>query len=163
MSEEDYIEYNIFHMNHSKSFKKANFALKFVFPVGFTLLILLSHRALNSVFWIILIIGTVMTFIGLPKLIELSLKKRVRAMLHDGKNGDLFTEKEYVFDESGIKVESTNASNYYNWNSVTKFVESDQTFYIYVSSIQAIIIPKAYLLDRGQIDEFRDYISDFIK
>lgn len=83
----------------------------------------------------------------------------MQSILRDSKNGDLFIEKAYVFDASGIKSELQNASNYYNWNSVIHLVGRDQTFYMYVNSIQAIIIPKAYMNDRIHIDEFRAYIN----
>ncbi len=163
MTETDYIDYNIFHMNNSKSLKRANFALKFIFPIGFTLLIVMTESEFNAIYWTILVVGTIITFRLLPKFIDKSLKKRIQSMLDDGKNGDLFEEHDYYFDESGIKMESTNSTNLYKWNSVTKFVESETTFYIYVNSIQALIIPKYYLEDMKKIDGFREYINSMIE
>jgi hypothetical protein len=163
ISEEDFIDYNMFHIKHSKVVKRTKIGLSFVFPVGFTILGLLIDRPLSTSFWIILAIGTVGTYLWIPRLMDKTTQKRIRKMLNEGKNGELFDERTYAFDDQGIKVTSENSSNSYKWQSITRIAENETTFYLYVSSLQAILVPKRFLETQEQVDAFRTYIESFVK
>lgn len=163
ITEDDYIDFNVFHVNNSKSLRKRDLSLKVIFPIGFTLFVILSGNKFDEAYWAMLLLGSLLFIFLMPILVEKSVRQRTRAMLRDDHNGDLFNEADYLFDESGIKIESANSSSFIKWRSVSKILENEERFFIYVNSVQALIIPKAYLNNNDQIDEFREYIKSLIE
>lgn len=162
MSEEDFIDYNIFHMENSKVMKNTTRGLWLVFPIGFFCFGWISGRELDIVFWLILIIGTIGMALWIPSMMKRSVNKRVAAMLKESKNGEMFTEKKFIVDDKGVTVESESSNSFYKWESIMKLDESETTFYIYVSSVQAIIINKRHVGDSKEIEAFKAYLESHI-
>jgi len=159
MTEKDISDYNIFHAENSKSMRKTMFFLKFMFPIlaipsGFIL-----SDYVGPLFWILVLVGSVIDYIYSPKLMRWSTRRKVKMMLRDDKNGDLFLEKTVRFNTEGISLETINTSVNYNWGSIVKFMESDDTYYIYVSSIQAIILPKKCIGNESENNDLRAYLN----
>jgi hypothetical protein len=65
---------------------------------------------------------------------------------------EMKVEKEVVIDSVGICTSNEFGNYSAGWHSVYKAVESKKAFYIYVSKLQAHIIPKKYItLDEADI------------
>lgn len=158
ISEEDFVEFNIFHMNNSKTMNGTKLGINLLFPMMFFLFGLVSGKELDLLFWIIMLVGSIFLFLMIPKIMNSSLRKRLKKMMLEGDNGDMFAEKEYIIDELGIKMNSANSSGFYNWNSVIKVDEDEKNMYLFVSTVQALIIPKMIIKGQVNIDEFRIYI-----
>jgi hypothetical protein len=162
MTEKDISDYNIFHAENSKSMRKTMFFLKFMFPILAILLGFVLFDYSGPIFWILVLIGSVIDCIYSPKLMRWSTRRKVKLMLRDDKNGDLFLEKTVSFNTEGISLETINTSVNYNWESIVKFMESDNSYYIYVSSIQAIILPKRCIGSESDINDLRTYLNSNI-
>ncbi len=158
MTEKDVSDYNIFHAENAKSMRKIMFLMRFMFPIVALPLGIVMFDHLGAYFWTGLIIGSVIDYLYTPKMMRWSTNRRVKMMLKDDKNGDLFLEKTITIDNKGIKLDSLNTSVSYKWGSIVRIMESDCTFYIYVSSIQAIILPKLFVGNEEKINELRTYL-----
>ncbi len=162
MTEKDISDYNIFHAENSISMRKTMFFLKFTFPIIAIPAGLILFDDLRSSFWIFVFIGSIIDYRYSPSLMRWSTRRRIKMMLRDDKNGDLFLEKTVKFNSEGISLETSNTSVKYNWESIVKFMESDNAYYIYVSSIQAIILPKHCISNESNNDELRTYLNSNI-
>ncbi|KAA5533195.1 hypothetical protein F0919_11650 [Taibaiella lutea] len=64
-----------------------------------------------------------------------------------------FGERILTFSETSLFAKTSRAETSYNWNSFVKFGESKEYFFLFVSNLQAIIIPKkVFLLSQEQYD-----------
>lgn len=65
-------------------------------------------------------------------------------------SSSLITEtKHYSFDEEGLSTESQTSSSKIGWDKIYKVIETKKLLLIYISNMQAFIIPKR-LLDKDQ-------------
>lgn len=158
LTEKDVADFNIFHMKHSKTMRKTMMSMRFLFPVVFLAMGFLVLD-FDLIFWAIFLIGSILSFFLMPKVMEASIKRRVKLLLKDGKNGELFAPKNIVVDESGIKSESLNTTTFYKWGSVVKISEDESTYYIYVSSIQAVILPKKFIGSQSDLKIFGEFMN----
>ena len=74
--------------------------------------------------------------------IENSSRKQALAFYNDPLNANTFLQTEIIFSETGIFGKYSYAEVNYKWNCINKKVETTEHFLLYISSNQAIIIPK---------------------
>lgn len=63
-----------------------------------------------------------------------------------------------IIDDSGISDKDENSDTKYAWNAIVKKLETREYIYLYLSSIQGIIIPKR-ILDQKQSDALQLLLS----
>ena len=159
MTEEDLSDYNIFHAENSKSMLKTSFFLRIMFPVVTIPMTILVFKNVSIFSWLLLVVISVLFYLKTPTLMRWSTKRRIKLMLREGKNGDMFLEKTINIDNLGIKLDSINTSVYYKWASIFRFIESENALYIYVNSIKAIAIPKKFVGNKEEINELSRFIN----
>lgn len=69
----------------------------------------------------------------------------------------------YVLNSDGIYSEAESINGIVKWTDLFKINEDISSFYLFVSKIQAIIIPKRFLGDEEQIQLFKRIIIDNIE
>jgi hypothetical protein len=142
LTKEDYVEFNQYHYKNSKSFMKDIMLLRVLFPILLLLFPVLMGKKLDMIYISIFVLISTVWIIFLPKYLWKAINKKIIKMVEENKNGDLFTLKHTTINESGVYWKSEYSEGHYNWNSVIKINETDQFIYIYVSSVQAVVISK---------------------
>lgn len=74
---------------------------------------------------------------------------------------DMKVEKEVVIDETGIRASNEFGNYSSGWQDVFKASESKKAFYIYISKLQAHIIPKRFL-DPGEDKKIRELVKQHL-
>ena len=157
MTKDDYIEFNKYHFENSKSVMKSFLLGRVMGPITFMLSIVAIGEIDNIIYMTVFFILSVAWFIYTPKYMWYTMKKKIIKLIEENKEGDLFGGKHIIIDDLGIHHESEISSGTYNWSCVIKVCDIEKAIYIYVSSIQAVVIPKQFVTDQINVDELVKY------
>lgn len=162
MTKEDYIEFNEFHSKNSKTVMRSINFTRMLVPILIFFFLFISGNIKDLVMISIFSIYSVLWFIFSSKIILYSIRKKVLKMVEEDNQGDLFTLKKITIDNSRIHWQSENSAGNYNWSTVVKVCETNKAVYIYVSSIQALVIPKRLSSQMIDMKELVDYCREKI-
>ena len=144
LSEEDYINFNIFHYKHAESYKKNVIVLGFVLPLIFAPVIyVIGVYILNqpSKYWIyiaiIFYIGWAATF---PLNFKRILTKEVKKMLK-GDNSMLFNEKTIEILDNEIIIYDEESRETLAKSRIQSIKQDKGILIVYISGINAIVLP----------------------
>ena len=167
LSEKDYIDFNKYHLLHSESGKKAIRINQMLFPIISVILLFLIwffNRDLHLLLieGIVLgIISVIMFFLTKGMLLK-KIEKHITKLKKEGKLP--FNQKSILtFDEDGIHEKTANTETKTNYTLIEKIIESDETIYVYIGAVQAIIIPKDCYIADHSIDELLVYLNEKTK
>lgn len=83
----------------------------------------------------------------------------VRAMLKEGSTDGMFGPQEIEIDDSGISKRSDVRGSFAAWSVVRRLDETDTHVFVYVSSIEAHVIPKNRVTS-GDLSAFINTVRD---
>lgn len=163
LTKEDYIAFNMHHMDHSPTVKRSLFIQRYVvalvflaFPFIFSSIsrapLLLSFIVYGAIFiaWILYY----------PRYFMATTKKRILRMIDEGSNANLFGPRSMTLNESGVEEISEHGESKSSWRSIEKIDETADYIYIYISSINAYLVPIRAFEGRTQKDEFVERLKD---
>jgi YcxB-like protein len=91
-----------------------------------------------------------------------TIKKQADAFSNNPLNAAFLQPTELIFSETGIFTKDKYAEVKYNWISIVKKEENSDYFFLYVSSIQALLIPKRALRSEDERLRFIKLLSQHI-
>jgi hypothetical protein len=163
LTEEDYINFNLYHLKNSKTGKKALNMQRFLSPVIFMVaayvISTFGGMPLLSSF-IIFFITSVLWVIFYPKYFYSLITRNVKKMIKEGKNDGLLGDHSLIMTDEGIVDTSSNRETKVTWSGIESFKEDNDNLYLYISSVSAYILPKREL---HHVDELRDIIKSKVK
>lgn len=162
LTEDDYINFNLYHMNNSKTGIRALRLQRFLFPVFFialssfmaiildiSLIFMLVYSLLFSIIWIIFY----------PKYFNRTIVKNVRKMLREGDNKGILGDQHMSLKDEGIVVTTKTGETKVNWAGINILKEDENNFYLYVGAMNAYLIPKRQITVSN---ELRTYVNSKI-
>ena len=176
LNEQDYIRFNYYVYYNDKSAKETYNIFKFKLPVAIWILFTIYFVLYGNlkmftiitisylIFWLIF-----MFFIGFT--FEKYIKKIVKITVENTKkNGTLpyDTINKVHFNENEIIEELPNKKNILKYEVIEKIIISNDYYYIFLNSIEAIIIPNKAVKTKKEKEKFYDFLcqkvgSDKIK
>ncbi|MDU7537306.1 MAG: YcxB family protein, partial [Peptostreptococcaceae bacterium] len=109
---------------------------------------------ISSLFW----------FIYCPRLHFKSIKRNITRIIDEGKDTSLFDLREVVVNEREITEEIIDHRTFKSWKKIVKMGVSKDNLFIYVSDVDALIIPKKIIGNEEESKAFIEYITNkFIK
>jgi hypothetical protein len=75
------------------------------------------------------------------------------------REGDLFDEKEYIFNTEEIIITSMRSKSTFSWDSIRRIRDKNDSYYLYLNRSEAIIVPKRYFNEDG-MERFKNMISN---
>lgn len=176
LNEQDYIRFNYYVYYNDKSAKETYNIFKFKLPVAIWILftvyfVLYGNLKMFAIitisyliFWLIF-----MFFLGFT--FEKYIKKIVKITVENAKkNGTLpyDTINKVNFNENEIIEEPPNKKNILKYEVIEKIIISNDYYYIFLNSIEAIIIPNTAVKTKKEKEKFYDFLcqkvgSDKIK
>jgi len=142
ITKQDYIDFNIYHMNHSIAMKHSLFIQRFLIPIMFLILpmFLVKVTDIPLSYWFgVFIISSILWIIYYPKFFEKCIERNISKMLDEGKTTGVVGNHTFSYTEEGV-VDKTEFSET-RYNLIEKVVESKEHIFIYVSAVMAYIIP----------------------
>lgn len=176
LNEQDYIRFNYYVYYNDKSAKETYNIFKFKLPVAIWILFTIYFVLYGNlkmfaiitisylIFWLIF-----MFFLGFT--FEKYIKKIVKITVENAKkNGTLpyDTINKVNFNENEIIEELPNKKNILKYEVIEKIIISNDYYYIFLNSIEAIIIPNKAVKTKKEKEKFYDFLcqkvsSDKIK
>jgi hypothetical protein len=150
LTEEDYLKFNMFHINNSesanKSLKTQRFATPFVYIIFAYIFANIADIPFLYALIPFLIVG-ILWVIFYPKYFQSRILSQTKKMIREGKNEGLLGEHTMTLNEDGIVDSNPNGETKVNWSGIIKLTEDDSNLYLYNSSVSAYIIPKREVKD----------------
>lgn len=142
ITKQDYIDFNIYHMNHSITMKRSLFIQRFFIPIIFLILPMFLVKITDIPLWYwfgVFIILCVLWIIYYPKFFIKYVERNISKMLDEGKTTGILGNHIFSYTKEGV-VDKTEFSET-SYNLIEKIVESEAHIFIYVSAVMAYIIP----------------------
>ena len=152
ISMDDYVEFNMCHSRNSKTFKKSMLVITLLGPVIFITIALVYFGDFLGVS--IFLIASIIWIAFIRKYTLATTRRRITKFINEGDTSEIFELKKLIINDDGVFWSSKTSEGKYNWNGIIKLCDLEEYIYLYVSSVQAIIIPKSQIDDN---DEFVEY------
>lgn len=85
--------------------------------------------------------------------------KQAEKTANDPNNSSIFLETTVIVSETGIVTKDVLTETKYQWNAFIKMQESKKYYFLFTSSIQAIIIPKRVFKNAEETNQFKKLLS----
>ena len=146
INDEDYLEYNMYYNFHSKIGRRNTWIMRLMVPVVCILLsILILAKNTDIIFTIIFNIFVIVIW---ELIVNSAFKRSIKRVVKNALSGEKPPYHNHVileFLENEIVEYYNNDVSHYKKNELTRICESSDYYYIFVSEIQAIIVPKRCL------------------
>jgi len=110
--------------------------------------------------WVSVCIGAIPFVIFLTVFIFENIK--LQKLFVPRENGLLLSENKLEINESGIAVSNRNAKAHYAWDSVEEILENNGSYYFFLDTLYAIIIPKKALTSQEDLDNLQGCIEKYV-
>ena len=163
LTEEDYLNFNMFHIKNSKTTKRALNMQRFLMPIIFIVLSYVLSKVGNMSFFglfIALLIVSILWIIFYPRYFYSYVFRNTKKMIKEGKNDGLLGEHLMILSEEGIIDSNSNGETKVTWSGIKTFKEDEHNIYLYNSSVSAYILPKREL---NNIDEMKTYLKSKLR
>lgn len=158
VTEEAFLEFNLFHAKNSKAVKKSMTIQRFLLPVIYLLVAVFLSPILDIpilfLFIPFLLIG-VLWGIFYPAYFYYHVKRAAKKMIREGKNEGMFGKQSIIFTEEGVREISPKGETAFSWPGIEKLEEDQTNLYLYNSGMSAFIVPKNSLAD---VEGIRNYV-----
>jgi|GEM_PF-733518 hypothetical protein len=163
LNEDDYVKFNLDHIKRSPSLRRTLMLQRLMGPAVFilTAIVLGSFSGIPIGFWLaIFSITGIFWFAFYPKLAESESEKRIRKLLQEGDNKEMFLKRDIALTRNGITETTSRSKQSTPWGNITGVYETDEAIYAYISSIQGHIIPKRDFGSDEEKDQFLAILNE---
>lgn len=155
LNDDDYYEFNKFHIYNAPMHKKELFLARILPPVIFILISLIVGNVIIYITAGILSIGCLVSF---KKLNNYAIKRRIQRMK---KTGKLPIEDNVILrfhDDGFVEITEKNESKF-SYTCIERVENAESAIYIYTGAIQAFIIPHHVFKDKIEEEMFLEFIN----
>ncbi|WP_075618288.1 YcxB family protein [Paenisporosarcina indica] len=163
LTEDDYISFNLYHMNNSKTGIRALRIQRFLLPVFIIALSYFMTLILDTSLSAMLVTSLLFSIVWIifyPKYFTRTIAKNVKKMLKEGDNKGILGDQHMSIKEDGIVVTTKFGETKVSWEGLKTLKEDDNNFYLYVGAMNAYLIPKRQI---AVSNELRTYINSKIE
>ncbi len=142
-TEQDWVEFNLYHMRHSKVSKASIDSVRYI---GIVVMLLVTYLLVRgsqdaSLNWFVTFVMSILWFIYFPDMHKKQVEKQARKLITEDESKGFLGDQVLKVDDEGITVTNEYSCNKMKWSLFNKIKFTDEYIYIYDSSISAIIIP----------------------
>lgn len=162
VTEEAYMEFNMFHAKNSKAIKKSMMTQRFLIPLLYLAGAVIVSYILDmhlSIMGIPFLIFGVLWMLFFPAYFNRQIKRTARKMIREGKNEGVLGKHSMVFTEEGLRETNATGETKVAWVWIQDLKEDNFNFYLYNTGITAFIVPKK---DLDNIEGVRNFLHSKI-
>ena len=157
---EDYIEYNLFVNDRRKPYRRMHlFLLGGLLLYALLLLATGTFRDNHILLAVFAAVAGVIAFF--PVILRRSIRVNARRLVADGVNRYLFGRKRLAVNSEGLVETGEYSELRLKWEIVENVVRSDAHLYLFLSSIQAIIVPRRAFATDADFQGFYERLQAF--
>ncbi len=164
LEEDDYIQFNLYHYFNSPSNKKTILLTNLLMPLISILFI--ASLIMNKSDLLLIIINVILLsfaslfwFLIRKKIVLYTITRRIQGMKKDGKLPFNSTST-IKFEEELIYETNPRSESKILYSSIEKVIETNTAIYLYISSVQSLLLPKNVFLDEIQKANFLAFINE---
>lgn len=166
LNDKDYLSFNKYHVYHSRSNKKVILALRLIIPLIFVTELLLFHKSYQEngtlvITSVIFSILSVIWFLSARSFLMLIMKINITMIKKDGRL-PYSKDVQIELEETSFTEITKEAETKVPYTSIEKVGIDNRAIYIYISAIQAFIIPFSIFKDEEQRKGFLTFLKDKI-
>lgn len=164
LTKEDYINFNVFHMDYSKTMRNSIFVQRYLISLVFLIVpfFLSANSQIPFWYWFAVFCITYILWVVFYKRYAIYfLRKRVARMLDEGKNDGLLGARSLSLNENGIASSSAATETKHAWDTVVSVAATDEYIYIYVGAVMAYIVPTRVFAGDEQKTEFLNMVHKY--
>lgn len=166
LTKQDYIDFNLFHLDHSKTGRKTLFIQRYIVSLIFILapFVLRWITEIPFSYWMVVCLAAyILWVINYPKSLKKSVVKRIDKMLSEGKNTSLIGDNDIVINEGCITRITKQSESKSAWDTIESVQQNQKNIYIYNSALSAYIIPKRAFENKEDEASFINQVKAYIK
>lgn len=159
----DWMAFQEFHLSESKQFKKTKLITTLTVPIVYGLFILndAMKGELDIIPTSIFTVISILWMIYYPKRLTIRTLKKVKKILEDPANSKIFGIHTIKLSEQGLKITKPESENFINWSGLIRIAETKNYYFIYNTTISAIVIPKVKIEEN--LSEFDSYLKKYFQ
>ncbi|MCR1900119.1 YcxB family protein [Irregularibacter muris] len=164
LNEQDYIDFNLYHINHSDTLKKSLMIQRYVLPLIFFIIPFVATRVTDIPLWYwtsVSMVAIVVWMIFYPRYFKWEISKRLVKMLKEGKNDVMLGHRSLSLTSQGIIEHSVGSESKTSWDVVGNIYETKDYLFIYISSVSAYIVPIRIFESMEHKEKFLKEIDDY--
>lgn len=166
LTAEDHYKFNYYRFWISPSSKKARikYYLKFIVFVliGGYIIHILSGNTFTKVdagiYFLVSLIGVLLS----PAIESINIKRQINKLLADPKNISYITPTELLISEKGIIDKNKFSESKYEWESIVRKEETKEYYFLHLTTLLVLSIPKRAFASEAERKEFDLYLSKYI-
>lgn len=151
ITEEDYIQFNLYHIEESASLRKQFQMLRLYLPLLMAVVIfLVGTQVLKqpALYWVVVaVLYAVGWFVIYPRLYKKSIRKNVVKMAREGDNTSVFGDKTLEIAGDKITISGQDTTEIIDKTAIKEIKQKNDLLILYNSSVSAHIIPTRYLTE----------------
>lgn len=165
---EDLVDFNLYHYKNSPAMRRSILSMKMAFAVTIILIAPLILYFLDEISFLISVpVLAVLAFISafiwpLPRVIERSIEKQAVKLYAEGKK-DATGKHTMTLTPDGIIETGEHGEQRIKWGGVEKITVNEKYIFIYISSIQAFIVPRTSFDDEFSFQAFINTLNRHYK
>jgi len=143
---DDMIAFNDFHFRHSPYMKRFMFWYRLIGALAIVLVSTVLSQVLTPTApflfsFILSLIGAGVFVVLAPSLVQKRMKKQVRKLYSEGKNVSALGAQELELTDTGLIARSEYMETKLAWGAIERIESTPTHTFLYLSSVQAYIIP----------------------
>src|SRR5882724_9769508 len=144
---DDWTAFQRYHYSKSPTYRRMRNITRILFPVA-ALLFITSRflsRGFDPLYFGIFAVFAVAWFVLYPRWFDRKVIRRSNQFLREGKTDSMFGRREIELLPDRVHIISPSGETTYRSSAITKIAETPDALLLYVSSIQALILPRRKL------------------
>jgi hypothetical protein len=163
---EDYMEYYLYNTWDAPDRKKARlkyYGKQALMNSGIIAILLYTQFFRSSYLTLFVYLG-ILTGITILQILggRANAKKQAEKITTDEENKSFFTDTVYNISEAGIIRKDENLETNYHWHAFIRKEETAQYYFLFTSSVQAVIFPKRVFKKAEERTQFEKLLSQHL-
>ena len=159
VSEEDYLQYNIYHAEHAPNYKGTLIALGLLVPVVCLALTYFAIQRVSPLLWgATAVIASVVWMLTMPWRYRKIVKKQVKRLTQ--KNNEFVGQFSLSLLDNHILYEGNSERIEVGYNRLAKVIQDKQYIYLFLGSLSAFIIPPSTFETKEQAQAFLQILQE---
>lgn len=162
LTKEDYLAFQLHAAKQSETVKRALIMQRLMGPVLFLLFALIvswvTEEWLPGLF-ITFAVASVLWVILYPKYFYGHIKRNVSKMLNESRNDNMFGLHTLVMDRKGFTEKNRAGEKKTNWSGIERVEENEAYFFLFISIMEAYIVPKRVFENEDRQEEFKTLVK----
>lgn len=159
----DYVNFNLFQIQHSEQLRKRLHTQRIVVSVLFIAIALITFSLLSRfrlATALLFLLISILWYGYFPTFSKNQVVKSTEKTIARGQLSSLFDEVRLEFDGTGVTEVTTQGEHRNSWQEVQSIGLTQEYFYLFLTSTSAIIIPKRTLATE-KLDQFEELIDSY--